>query len=92
MGRQQPLDSFNFNHQVTFEDDIQPIPAIQSNAFIEDRQRHLSGKRGASLPQLQTEAFSVCGFTDSGPERSVHDNRETNHAFGQRIAVGINRH
>ena len=92
MDRQQSLDSFDFNNQVAFEDDIQPIPAIQLNALIEDRQRHLSGKWDAGLPQLQTETFFVCGFKQSGPERSVHGNREADKALGQRIAVRTNRH
>lgn len=92
MDRRQSLNRFDFNNQVTFEDDIQSIAAIQANAFIEDRQRHLSSKRDAGLPQLQTETFFVCGFKQSGPKRSVHGNREADYALGQRIAVQTNRH
>ena len=42
MDRQQPFDRFDFDDQLTLDNDIHSIPAIELNPFVHNGEGHLA--------------------------------------------------
>jgi hypothetical protein len=57
--RKKRCNRFQFQEQVFFDDNVKPIAAIQSHAFVRHRQRPLPLEANAYSAQVMTEAFFV---------------------------------
>lgn len=78
---------FDLDDKPILDDHIEPISAIQSHTFINDRQRNLPLDLNTGFGELETEALLVSGLKKPGPERTVNLNPEADNLFRQAITV-----
>src|SRR5205823_4803643 len=92
MDRHQSLNGFQLQDESAFDDDIDPIPAIQPHRFVDHRQGYLTFKVYPSPTQLKTEAFLVRGLQQSGTKMAVNLDGEANNLVRQDVPLVRHRH
>lgn len=80
---QDMLQAFDFEDQHSFDDEVEPIPAIELDAFVFHGKRHLSFEFNSAQVKFVAEAFFVGRFEKSRAERSVDLNRGTDHTLSK---------
>ncbi len=59
MNRQKPLNGLDLCNQITLDDNVQSIGAIQRHPFVGHWKRYLSLKHDPALPHLQGKTVLV---------------------------------
>ena len=83
MYREHVLDAFNLEDQNAFNNEIDPIAAIQVDALVFHWKRYLSLETDPAKMQFMAEALFVCRLKESRTKCSMHLNCGANHALGQ---------
>jgi hypothetical protein len=55
----QVLNSLDFDDQLSLNDDIQSVPAVEPYSFVNDGERHLTAVRDPRRFQLEAQTFLV---------------------------------
>lgn len=78
MNGQEALHGFQLDNHAILHHDIQAVTAIETDRFIDHRQRHLTLKHYAILRKLMTEAFLVSRFQQAWTQVPVNFDGEAN--------------
>jgi hypothetical protein len=68
-----------------FDDNIQPITAIQSHGLVNDRKRNLPFERDARGRELEAKTFFVSGFEQSRAELAMDFYGQANDLLGEKV-------
>jgi hypothetical protein len=60
--RKDPLDALELNHNLSFDDGIHSVTALQQDPPVTDRQRNLSLELDLAQSEFMRQAFLVCRF------------------------------
>ena len=71
MDRKQPLDRLDFEDNLVGYNDVQSVSAIESDAFVNDRQWHLPRESNIRLFEFVAKAFLISGLEKSGAEPAM---------------------
>jgi hypothetical protein len=75
----QPVDGFDFQHDLAFDDEIDTISAIEVDAFVVDRDLELTVNAHSPQGELVREALLVHCFEQAGAEVAMHLDTASNH-------------
>jgi hypothetical protein len=89
MHRQNALDRLQLQDDRLLDDDVSEIGALETNIFVDDRQRHLPPERQAAMREFPAEAFFVNRFEQTGAQFPVHLDGETDDPVGWVAGVHI---
>jgi hypothetical protein len=67
MDWQDGIDGFDFDKNGVFYDEIGPVAAVETNAFINSRQHNLSFELQAGTRKFQREAILIILFKKPRP-------------------------
>ena len=85
MQRYQISDCFDLYHDYVFNDEVQAIPAIQPNAFVNEWQGLLPFELEIDACKLKRKAFVVSGFQQTRTERTMDVHRKSNNPSAELI-------
>src|SRR5580658_3873279 len=86
MDRQQSVDGFYFKQQLVSDYDVDPVAAIEADAFVIDGERDLAGKNRSCYPSVRNISIHDKPIRVAGAQLAVHCDRQTNNLLGQGIA------
>jgi len=87
MYRSEAFDRFYFDDDRILNDDVESIAAIESNALVSDRKRHLTLELKRALRKLKTETLLISGLKQARTQGAMHLYREANNFFREWIAA-----
>ena len=88
MDWEDAFDRFHLHDDAFFHEQVYFQAALESMAFVLDRDIAFPLDAEVCLQQLEREAFTVDGFQQSRSERSMHLNGTADDLFGERLDVG----
>ncbi|HMO25490.1 MAG TPA: hypothetical protein PKB10_04410, partial [Tepidisphaeraceae bacterium] len=87
MDRCKFLDGFHLNHDRRFDEQIDPIAAIEGHSLVDDGQRAFSDEVDLTMLKLMTETPRISGFQQPRSQLPMHLDRSTNDRFGKLIQL-----
>lgn len=75
MDRCQRLHRLKLNDNPPIHKQINPVPALKLDIFVDQRKRLLTIERNGPQIQFASQAFFVSRFEQPGPERSMNFDR-----------------
>ncbi len=81
MDGQQSLHRFNFNDHFAGDNYINTVAAVQPHILVENRKRHLAGKRDSSLFKFEAKTFFISRFEQPRSELLMNFNRPPDDKF-----------
>jgi hypothetical protein len=79
--RKDPLDALELDENCTFDQEIDPVSAIQEDVLVAQWQRNLPLVSDFANPEFMRQAFLVRRLEQAWPERSVDLDRCPNHTL-----------
>jgi len=83
MNRQDVFDALEFQSKRIFNDKIDAVSAVEIDALVSNRQRHLPFKSQIPEMQLMTEALFIGGLHEARPEFAVYFDRSPDDLFSE---------
>jgi hypothetical protein len=81
--RQNGVDGFDFEHDLTRDDDIRLKAVTDRYTFVDDGNRNLRCEGNLCLRQFVAQALLLNGLQQPGTGAAVHLDCEADHTFGQ---------
>ena len=81
------LYGFEFEHQLFFHDDIEPITGVEWHFLVNNRQFQLPLKVNLSKPEFMAKAGLIGRLEQSWSERTMNLDRCADDPVGQRISL-----
>jgi len=86
VNRLERFHRLDFDDQPALDQQINPIPSIESQPTVANRDRHFGREPDASRGQLCLKTPAVRGLKQSGSQPAMHVNCAANHLVDKRIA------
>ncbi len=77
------FDALEFQDQCIFNDEIDPISAVELYALILDGQGHLSFESDLSQVQFMAKALLIGGLKETGTQSTMDFDRRANHLLSE---------
>ncbi len=82
----EPLDRFQFDYQSTIHDEIDSVPTIQPNGFVDDRQRPMPVECQSAYAQFIGEALFIGGFEQPRTKMAMDLDSRSDNLLSQAVA------
>ena len=92
MDRQESINRFQLDDNLTRHDQIDPIRCRQRRLLVADRNRPLRLESDVSRRQLELETRQVRRLEQAGPKVTMHFNRSSDDVVGHLIEYGVDQH
>src|SRR3972149_266046 len=83
MNGSQCFDCLQLNHDLAFNQEVQPVAAVELNFFVHDGNRFLALKLETTQAQLASQAFFIGGLEKARAKNSVYLNGGADDGVGE---------
>ncbi len=87
MHRGNCFDRYQIQHNASCHQDVDSVPALKFNAFIDNWNGNLPPELEFSNTQLICQAFFVRGFEQAWTEEPMHFDGSSNYFVGERVML-----
>ena len=81
----QPFHRLELENDSIFDDNVEPVSAIQAHLLVGDRERHLTLEADLGVLQLVTQAFFIGGFQQARAKLAMNFDCKADDPLRQRV-------